>query len=267
MKEGVPVITDKTSKTVQAPIKAWGYGKDKIKCRQFLLPIQGQPKPNKPDEDAYFDPISGFVKGIKTYRHGKIANLKDLEKFIDKTDSKRSLADQLPKVFEKEKERLAELPYGHNMRSWSEVCDSEMTFKGTLGAENCSEEEIAAIVLLLEAGIAGHRFKIGTGKALELGSVESHIKKIWLRDTAKYGNPEKDNKSWIPIGNISPQALPEALQDKLPKVKAELDRLQKVSEFERRINQLDKNNLLLAYPPPGLRHWDYAKDTGLNSMP
>lgn len=266
LKEGVPVITDKTSKTVQAPIKAWGHGKSDIKCRQFLLPIQGQPKPNKPDEDAYFDPTSGFVKGIKTCRHGKITNLKDMEKSIEKTDSKLTLADHLPNAFEREKKRLEGLPYGHSLRSWAEVCDSGMVFKGTLGAENSSPEEIAAVVLLLDTGIAGHGFKIGTGKALELGSVESHIKKIWIRDSERYVKPEKDN-SWITIDVINPQALTESLKDRLPKVKDELDELQKVSEFERRINQLDKNELPLACPPPGFHHWDYAQQTGLNSMP
>ncbi len=266
--ENVPVITDQISRVDRAPIKAWGNGKDEIKCRQFLLPIQGQPQPNKRDEDAYFNKNTGCIKGVKTYRHSLkgIADLNKMNVFIEKTDRKRTLADQQPALFvphqdQRERNRLAALKYDHSLRSWVEVCDQGMTFKGTLGAENCSEDEIAAMALLLEADVAGHGFKIGTGKALGLGSVESHIKKIWIR------KPESYDK-WVTIDVVDPQSLPTALQAHLPKVKAELDRLQKVSDFERRINQLDKNSLPLAYPPPGISsYWRLAGKIGLNSMP
>lgn len=265
--EKVPVKSGNTYRNQDIAVKAWSTESNEkdIKCRQFLLPIQGQPKPNKRDTDGYFDSKTGLVKGIKTYRHSlqDVGNLTDLEKFIKKTDSRRTLADSQPQLFvpnPRELQRLSDLDYSHNLRSWAEVCDAGMTFKGTLGAENCSDEEIAAILLLLDVDQAGHGFKIGTGKALGLGSVESHIKKIWIRKPEKYDE-------WIPKEIANPQSLIKTLQEQLPKVKAALETLKKIGDLERRINLLDKNKLPLAYPPPGILYWRHARNTGLNELP
>jgi len=266
-KESLPVTDGNHYKVYPAPIKAWSNGND-IKCRQFLLPIQGQPKPNKRDVDGYFDPVTGFVKGIKTYRHSlqDVINLKHLEDLVSRTDTRRTLADMQPTLFvpnDGERKRLKRLEYSHNMRSWAEVCDEGMTFQGTLGAENCSEDEIAAIVLLLDVDVAGHGFKIGTGKALGLGSVESHIKRLWIRKPDKY--------EWVQVQIEDFKSLDQALRQHLPEVKAGLEMLKKVDEFGRKvgaeINPLERKTLPLAYPPPGMRYWDHARDTGLNDMP
>lgn len=267
IKEIVPVkIAENDYRNQSFPVKAWSNEKG-VRCRQFLLPIQGQPKPNKRDVDGYFDAKTGLVKGIKTYRHsdGGVADIANLKHFIANTDSKSTLACKQPTHFvpsQGEKDRLKGLPYSHNLRSWVEVCDAGMTFTGTLGAENCSADEIAALVLLLEAGLpgAGHGFKIGTGKALGLGSVASHIKKIWVRKPGAY-------ETWVPIALKGPQALEQALKDNFEGVQAALDRLKQVTQFERQINQMDQNHLPLAYPPPGLSYWGYADETGLNHMP
>lgn len=266
--EIVPVKNGDEYRGQPFPVKAWSDANGNICCRQFLLPIQGQPKPNKQDTDGYFDPKTGLVKGVKIYRHSiqDIAKLKDLKKFIEKTDTKQTLADSQPALFipnDDERNRLGALKYSHNLRSWAEVCDAGMTFRGTLGGENCSEDEIAAIVLLLESGLpgTGHGFKIGTGKALGLGSVESHIKKVWIRKPDAY-------EKWLPIEVATSQDLETGLEKHLPEVKDALKRLMAVGEFERKINQMVKNGRSIAYPPPGIRYWErYAKPTGLNDMP
>jgi hypothetical protein len=130
---------------------------------QFVLPILGTPKAIKGGVDGYFD-SSTRIKGSKEYYH---ADLK-YEALPDLIRSKVSTGD------------------AHHMRPVAAVCREGVRFSGTLGAENCSTEEIAALLCLLDQRVAGFSFKLGLGKGIGLGSVSSRITKVWIRDPESY---------------------------------------------------------------------------------
>lgn len=174
----VPFLQNKKPVDLPVKMKVWKHDSNKI-CQQFLLPIQLSPKPNKRDVNGYFDKDTGQIKGAKFYRHGlsQPKNLDDLKQnIICQTDDKKDLNPETGK-FE----------YSHELRNYAQVCESGIKFTGTIGAENCTLEEIAAFLILLDSKFTKsefnikHGFKIGYGKALGLGSIESSINKIWIR--------------------------------------------------------------------------------------
>ncbi|MBV5279729.1 MAG: hypothetical protein J0651_00150, partial [Actinobacteria bacterium] len=127
--------------------------------------------------------------------------------------------------------------------NYAMVCESGTTFKGTVGAENCSPDEAAALLMLLETRIAGHGFKIGLGKSWGLGSITSVIKRIWIR------TPESD--SWDSIScNENPVHLnmPE-LEKRLEGVEKALQLLKKVQDINIKINTVEGHgNRKLEFP-------------------
>lgn len=208
---------------------------DKPVCRQFLMPIQGPPKPNKRDIDGYFDPESGHVKGSKTYRHGtlRVADLDRLETHIKHFSGKV------------ERDGEGKFVYTHRLRNYAAVCDKDLEFEGTVGIENGSAEEIAALVMLLEHQIADHGFKIGSGKAFGLGSMASSIQSVWLRGNDPYRWEE------VPV---SAETLIAELKTRIPGIDKEIRTLKAVQAALNCLEGMEKRRL--DYPDKGSGYWD-----------
>jgi hypothetical protein len=195
--------------------------------RQFLLPIQGPPKPNKRDIDGYYDKNTGELKGAKTYLH---------------TDLKgEKLEEHIKKLIKDDDKKDG--PYSHGLRSWAEVLYEGITFKGTVGAENCSIDEVANLVFILSTDYSGNAFKLGLGKAFGLGSVGSRITAIWVR--------KPDDYKWIryPVTNI------EDIFKALPETKSLLENLKKSNEILSRLNLKTEEFRELRYPEKGYEYW------------
>lgn len=162
----VPVTGEVNNERVT--ITHWKNNKGEVRSSQVLLPIQGPPKPNKRDVqgttrdgthfDCYYEEKTGQIKGAKRYLHAAV----DSTQLMQKTNR-------------------AGVDYSHKLRNFVQVCESCMKFTGTVGAENCNLDEIAAFIVLLETEYSENGFKIGQGKAFGLGSIKSSIKKVWIR--------------------------------------------------------------------------------------
>jgi len=170
----VPITeNNRVVRTENVPIACWKDGNQQLRSWQALLPIQGPPKNNKRDvqgkdgEDwfeCYYDRVTGQINGAKQCIHGSV-NISDL---VNDANGKGD-------------------DYAHKLRNFIQACEAEMTFSGTVGAENCNLDEIAAFIMLLETGFSGHGFKIGQGKAFAMGSIASSVKRVWLRNKTKEG--------------------------------------------------------------------------------
>jgi len=187
----VPIEKESGEKFEPVKFKKW-TNKGDMYSRQFFMPIKQSPKPSKRDVNAYYDQETGLLKGPKVYRHGArgVETLDDLISLIKSIDNK-PLKD-----------------YSHKLRNYAQVCEVGLSFKGTVGVENCSAREIAALLVLLDHRIAKHGFKIGSDKALGLGSIQSAIKRVWIR------NPENYKWESIPFETI--EFLMEELKTRLP---------------------------------------------------
>jgi len=210
----------------QVPLKEWvdKETKETIATQEFL-PIMGPPKPSKRDIDGYFNSSSGKIKGAKYYLHAML----DSAKNIGGVDDKK--ADD----------------YTHRLRNYAQVCKKNIEFTGTVGAENCNDEEIAALLLLLHSDASSHGFKIGLGKAYGMGTVKSNINKIWIRTKDNYNQ-------WIVIKDI-PSNLEEMsniLSKTFPNIAQRLKTLKYVTEKTSNIinsmKHIDERNL--TYPSP-----------------
>ncbi len=224
------------------PLHQWTKDGKTI-TRQFLMPIQQTPKNNHRDVDGYYDPESGLIKGIKTYYHsGTIKNLNFLENCLKGIDCH------------------APSDYSHKLRSYAEVCESGIEFRGTVGAENCSAEEIAVFLIILHSDILSHGYKIGKCKALGLGSIESKVLRIWIRHK---GN--KENCKWKKIEIES--SIENSIKDSLPEVFEEFEGLKKIEQLKRQINSLEGYEKRdLEYPKPK-NYWKEAAHRGMNQVP
>ena len=127
----------------------------------------GPPKPSKRDSNGYFDKGTGRIKGAKSYSH---ANM----------EFNRELPDLVKKSAAPNKD------YAHHLCNIAPVCKEGVGFKGTIGGENCTQEEVLALIALLDQRVFDNVFKLGLGKPLGLGSVSSRIDKIWLRRADTY---------------------------------------------------------------------------------
>jgi len=150
---------------------SWHNG-DEMVARQYALPIMGTPKPSKRDVNGYFDQDTGAIKGAKRYHHAELD-------FAKKLPGRISLTNQTKKV-------EGDMDYGHQMRPVAVVFKEGVAFKGTIGGENCSYEEVAALLMLFDKRTVGHAFKLGLGKSIGMGSVSSRIEKMWIRKPASY---------------------------------------------------------------------------------
>ncbi|MCP4346238.1 MAG: hypothetical protein GY795_12025 [Desulfobacterales bacterium] len=182
---------------------------------QALLPIAGPPKPNKRDVDGYFDDQTGQIRGAKIYKHAALKSARNISG-VDTYDDK---------------------DYTHRLRNYAMVCEKEQTFTGTVGAENCDIEEIAALVLLLDYEQSGHGFKIGLGKAFGMGSVTSAITTVWIRKKESYGSWDKMSLQ---------DFLKNGIKDK--DIEKNMNNIKKLHEFMNQDKDMEKREL--CYPPP-----------------
>ncbi len=216
-------------------------------ARQLLLPIQGEPKPCKRDQTAYFDKKTGEISGVKIYRHAAFS-YNGLKDEIKRVNTCKTLGDFFRPFYPRDNIRQA---YTHTLRNFAMVCRENTVFTGVLGAENATAEEAAALTMLLDHDIGGHGFKIGLGKALGLGSMVSEIKCIWIREPGSY--------TWEQIGHKN---LKDNLKDKIDKFEECLKSLKDTQKF---LNQLDldeagniEDESTLMYPPMGQKYWSRA---------
>jgi len=185
-------------KPFERPFRFLGNGRVKLKkwmsagnqiARQELLPIQGPPKPNKKEaQNGYFDRQTGKIEGVKTSRHGALQtadNIQDVDNINE--------------------------GYTHRLRNYAMVCNKNIEFKGTVGAENCSADEVAAFISLLHEPVAHHGFKVGLGKSFDMGSIASRIGNIWLRTNSGKG----DQYVWK---KLAIDALPKDITDAMEKL-------------------------------------------------
>ncbi len=144
--------------------------------RQFLLPILGQPKPNKRDVNGYFDD-KGYIKGAKFYNNSDIT-YENLQREIDQ-------------IIKDAKKWLGKLDYSHQLRSFAQVVKEGLTFKGTVALENASKDEISRMLGLLN----WDNFRIGLGRAIGLGRVRCEVTKVWMRRADNYERWEVYSKN------------------------------------------------------------------------
>jgi hypothetical protein len=156
-------------------LKTWKESKSgNPAAQQTLLPVSGPPKPNKRDANGYFNKNTGNIKGAKIYKHAGLKSALNINGVDKNTD-----ADT------------------HKLRNYAMVCEKNRTFKGTVGAENCSSEEIAALFMLLDSSVLNYGYKLGLGKAFGMGTFTSAITKVWIRSSQTYQWEAYDNPDEI----------------------------------------------------------------------
>jgi RNA recognition motif-containing protein len=246
-KTGVPVEQEGRVVETQVSVTQWETEDGKIAGRQVLMPLQGPPKPSKRDVDGYYDLKSGLIKGSKSYHHarGETADLEALGRTIAKIDSQREM--------DKGKSK-----YTHRLRNYAHVLESGLVFRGTLGATNCTPEEAAAFIILLDERVARHGFKVGLGKAQGLGSMASRIEKVWLR--------RPGDEAWQSFNTavLDANGLKRIINENFHGLGEAVDALLAVDDLERRLNTIDDmNQSRCVYPKPGLKYWQEARKSGL----
>lgn len=208
--------------------------------RQIVLPIMGPPKPSKRDVNGYFDEKTGMIKGAKRYRHTKL-------------DIDISLRDLVAGV-DKEKLTPEGMSYAHQMRPVAAVCREGVSFSGTLGGENCSKQEIAAMLTLLDKRAGGHAFKLGQGKNIGLGSMSSRVTCIWLR---------KPGEGWqwvsVPSDENSRKELFAAIKEVLPEALEELKSIINTAGTNVKLHAITDEQPQLKFTKAGLSYWRDAK--------
>ncbi len=254
---GEPVTETVAGKTVY--LRRWvgaadEKGKQQELAGQFLLPIQGQAKANKRDTAAYYDRKTGLIAGAKEYLHADL-------KYAD-----------LPSEIER-RTRKSGSDYSHTLRNYAVVCRENLTFTGTLGAENCTPDEIAALLLVLEHDLSGHGFKVGLAKAMGLGSMVSTVKQVWLKrkaDTAwecicpragldlgrLKGKSKQKSFNLAELQSVTRQdnSWPVLLEDKIPGLSKCLKDLETA---RRALNLVEgRSGRRLGYPEPGYKYWE-----------
>ncbi len=222
-------IRNGTDRMYPVNVKKWNYNGQEV-SRQFLLPIMGGPKPNKRDVGGYYQ--NGMVKGAKAYRHA-VMTWRSLEQLITETNNRDYL------------EGAAGMPYTHDLRNYAQVCKEGLTFCGTFGAENCSVDEVAALLLVLDRRHARHGFKIGLGRPLGLGSMSSLVKRVWVRKAGSFSWEKYDIQRESETSPILPPALGE--------ISKAMNVLKKAHS---RVMSLDQSADSLRFPQPGNQYWN-----------
>jgi hypothetical protein len=250
----------------QVYFRRWGVDGKEV-AGQFLLPIQGQAKANKRDIQVKDSQYQDIVSGYFDYQTGKIRGAKDyLHGALEYED--------IPAEFTR---RTSAAKYTHSMRNYAMICKDGITFSGTLGVENCSVDEAAALLLLLEHNLAQHGFKIGLAKSMGLGSMTSTVKTVWLRKAAGEqwqsiapsaislsGVAADKKKKTVNLAELqamkmSGNSWPELLKAHIPSIKEALGDLKKVQDTLSRTD--GREGRTLGYPSPGNAYWgDFARN-------
>jgi hypothetical protein len=207
--------------------------------RQFALPIMGAPKPSKRDMNGYFNETTGNLKGAKRYHHADTNFDKSLPGIVAHTDDKRNTEENLD--------------YGQHMRPVAAVCREGVEFSGVVGGENCTSQEIAALLMLLDRRSADHAFKLGLGKSIGLGSVSSRIGRVWVRraDTYEWRSVE------IPQGGAR-QDLVSVIRELLPEAVKELNVLINDPALLKQVHSPKDKKARLEFTKAGLKYWQDA---------
>jgi len=228
----------------------WKDGEREV-IRQFALPVMGPPKPSKRDMDGYFEESTGNLKGAKRYRHARMDFDKTLPALIREIDGRKNNPGQ--------KGDAEGMAYAHQMRPVAAVCREGIRFSGTLGAENCSSMEIAALLALLDKRCANHAFKLGLGKNIGLGSVSSRIERVWVRTPGA---------AWrsvaIPATENSRKELFAALKGLLPDAVEALKGIINNTSDLQRLHDMSKAAPRLKFADAGLQYW---KDARVETIP
>jgi len=230
---------DSPTHILNVPAWQWVRTEDlSVLCKQLLLPLQAEPKPNKRDVGGYFNKATGELKGAKIYRNTPSVpdRLSSLQQHIRTTDKMIDIQN-------------GNFRYAHHLRNWAQVCESQMDFTGVVGVENASKEESAALMLLLDTAMSGHAFKLGLGKALGLGSVASRINKIWIRQSPDY--------KWEFLGQ---EGGPEKRETPVEKAIEKLNIGQDIQVMKKTAHNIKKATVIddqinLGYPGPGFSYW------------
>lgn len=227
---GIPIFKKNSH---EVDLKNW-MSKEGIVCKQLFLPIQGAPKYHRTDKDGYID-HSG-MKGAKYYHHADLT-IQKLIKLIEETNRKTE-----------PNKKNDDFEYSHRLRNYAQVCKEGVSFVGTLGADNCSEEEIAALLILLDSRIANHGFKVGLGKAMGMGSIHSTINKVWVRGI---------DYKWHQTSNINThESIIDEITKYITNFKNTLNNLIETGKKLHAINTLlERQERTLSYPPIGNQYW------------
>lgn len=186
-------------------------------AQQTLLPVSGPPKPNKRDVDGYFNKNTGNIKGAKIYKHAGLKSALNINNVDKNTDLD-----------------------SHKIRNYAMVCEKNRTFKGIVGAENCSSEEIAALFMLLDSSVLNYGYKLGLGKAFGMGTFTSAITKVWIRSSQTYQWEAYDNPDEIRM-----------------RFKKEIELLKSIETLKlNHMANMETRNL--DYPNAGIAYWRKA---------
>ncbi|MDQ7031595.1 MAG: hypothetical protein Q9M37_02615 [Desulfonauticus sp.] len=229
----VPVYIerDKQSKQEKLDITILKTPEGREIGRQFLFPVQGPPKPNKRDVNGYYEKDTGYLKGAKVYKHTEENHFTALLEEINHTF--KTIKDQ--------KEASS-----YRLRNWGEVLYAGASFRGVVGLENSTLDEVCGIIFLLHTPFSKHGYKLGLGKAFGLGSVESYVKKIWIRTPQDY--------TWKSF-EVEDDLLRSIEKAGLKDLTAGLQKLKQADNMLQRINSIQDKADKLRFPPPGLTYW------------
>lgn len=214
---------------------SWHKG-DEMVARQYALPIMGAPKPSKRDLNGYFDKDTGAIKGAKRYHHAELDFAKKLPDLITHTNQTKKVE--------------GDMDYGHQMRPVAVVLKENVAFQGTIGGENCSLEEVAALLMLLDKRLAGHAFKLGLGKSIGMGSVSSRINKMWVR--------MNDSYTWTSVSiseGSDRNTLLASLKKFAPEPGKALEQLLSTQEILNKIHSLNGRKERLSFSDAGPKYW------------
>jgi CspA family cold shock protein len=242
-------IPQKNGSHATVTLKEWRSSDNSV-ARQVLLPVMGPPKPNKRDvENGYFRKEDGMIRGAKVYCHAPWT-MENLLAFIEKKVNRwRTLKD----IYDRTGNRsLNKIDYSHELRNYAQVCREGLVFRGTLGVENCSPNEAAALLMILDHRTGGHGFKIGLGKSLGLGSMISAVRAVWIRRPDHY---DKWQRLEMPKDGM------DAILAKLPgKIAKHLEDLRRVRDQLNRVDpeELARQDFRLEFPAPGHKYWKEA---------
>lgn len=224
-------VPDKNGKLRRVSFTAWHDAQDNLVARQYALPVMGPPKPSKRDANGYYDKDTGLIKGAKRYAQGRLDFDRGLPSMVGKCNGHD------PK------------DYRHDLRPIAAICREGLVFTGTVGVQNCSAEEAAALLALLDERVCGNSFKLGLGKALGLGGIKPLIQKLWVR--------RPDDYQWqsVPVPEEGGRKeVFTSVRELCPKVAEKLRNIINDETLQKKIAKFEQA-AELDFPDPGCKYW------------